>query len=232
VRDLVRAVHRDPLGVPAPEVGLRLRHDLLKRAARLERGRGWQRLHESLPSELRAAGLLDLSRAAVDSGYLRAMKGGNKTGPSPVDRGKTGCKHHIIVEAHGFPLAAILTGGNRNDVTQLIPLIQAIPAIRGKPGQPRRRPDRVHADRGYDHDEYRDQIRALEITPVIARRGARHGSGLGVYRWVAEGALAPLHWFRRLRIRWEIRDDIHEAFITLGCAIICWRRLRNSLWES
>lgn len=38
--------------------------------------------------------------------------------PSPVDRGKTGSKHHVIVEAHGIPLAAITTGGNRNDVTQ------------------------------------------------------------------------------------------------------------------
>jgi hypothetical protein len=64
-------------------------------------------------------------------------------------------------------------------------------------------------------------------SPHIARRGTEHGSGLGVYRWVVEGTLALLHWFRRLRIRWEIRDDIHDAFVTLGCAIICWRRLRN-----
>jgi hypothetical protein len=64
---------------------------------------------------------------------------------------------------------------------------------------------------------------------MLARRGTKHGSGLGVYGWVVEGVLALLHWFLRLRIRWEIRDDIHEAFLTLGCAIICWRRLRNSL---
>ncbi|MFJ6893820.1 trypco2 family protein [Streptomyces hokutonensis] len=38
-----------------------------------------------------------------------------------------------------------------------------------------------------------------------------------------------LHWFRRLSIRWEIRDDIHHAFVTLGCAVICWRRLRTAL---
>ncbi|MFJ2349639.1 hypothetical protein ACIO1D_43490, partial [Streptomyces antimycoticus] len=43
-----------------------------------------------------------------------------------------------------------------------------------------------------------------------------------------EGAHA-LHWFRRLRIRWEIREDIHHAFVTLGCAVICWRRLRTAL---
>jgi hypothetical protein len=46
-----------------------------------------------------------------------------------------------------------------------------------------------------------------------------------VHRWVIEQSIALLHWFRRLRTRWEIRDDIHEAFLSLACAIICWRRL-------
>lgn len=80
-------------------------------------------------------------------------------------------------------------------------------------------------DRGYDHDKYRRLVWALGVKPVIARRGTKHGSGLGTQRWVVERAFAHLHWFRRLRIRWEIRDDIHEAFLTLGCALICWRRL-------
>ena len=55
----------------------------------------------------------------------------------------------------------------------------------------------------------------------------RLGSGLGVYCWVVEQTFALPQWFRRLRIRWEIRDDIHEAFLSLVCAIICWRRLHN-----
>jgi transposase len=189
----------------------------------------WQRLHELLLAELRAADMLDFSRAAVDSSHLRAMKGGPATGPSPVDRGKPGSKHHLIVEAHGIPLAVKLTGGNRNDVTQLIPLIQAVPPIRGKRGRPLQRPRHLYADRGYDHEIYRDRVRRFEITPHIARRGTEHGSGLGIHRWVVEGTIALLHWFRRLRIRWEIRDDIHQAFITLGCAIICWRRLKRLL---
>jgi transposase len=124
-------------------------------------------------------------------------------------------------------LQVSLTGGNRNDVTQLMPLIQAIPAVRGRRGRPRRRPDTVFADRAYDHDVYREQVQAVGITPIIARRGTEHGSGLGKYRWVVEQTFALLHWFRRLRIRWEIRDDIHEAFLRLGCAIICFRRLVN-----
>ncbi|MBN6057146.1 IS5/IS1182 family transposase, partial [Nonomuraea sp. RK-328] len=124
--------------------------------------------------------------------------------------------HHRIVEAHGIPLAAITAGGNRNDVTRLIPLIQAAPLIRGKRGQPLRRPRHPYADRGFDHEvHHRDEVRRFQLTPHLARRGSGHGYGLGVYRWVVEGAIVLLHWFRRLRIRWDIRDDIHHAFLML-----------------
>ncbi|MDH6573538.1 transposase [Streptomyces sp. SAI-117] len=88
----------------------------------------------------------------------------------------------------------------------------------------------VLADRGYDHDKYRRLVWDLGVKPLIACRGTEHGSGLGTQRWVVERAFAHPHWFRRLRIRWEIRDDIHEAFLTLGsvgCALICRRRLRS-----
>jgi len=134
----------------------------------------------------------------------------------------------VITEGTGIPLAVRLTGANRHDVTQLLPLIDAVPAVRGRRGRPRRRPDRLYADRAYDHDKYRRRVRDTGITPHIARRSVPHGSGLGVHRWVVEQTVALLHWFRRLRIRWEIRDDIHEALLKLGCALICWRRLHHS----
>ncbi|MGW7619961.1 IS5 family transposase [Streptomyces antimycoticus] len=192
----------------------------------------WQRLHELLLSALWAADLLDFSRAAVDSSRIRVMKGGPATVPPPVDRGKTGSKHHLIVEAHGIPLAVISTCSNRNDVTRLIPPNEAVPPSRGKCGRPLRRPKRLHADRGYDHEVYRGKVRRFQITPHIARRGTGQGSGPGVYRWVVEGAIALLHWFRRLRTRWEIRYDIHHPFVTLGCAVICRRRHGTALcWK-
>jgi hypothetical protein len=59
----------------------------------------------------------------------------------------------VITEAHGIPLAVSLTGSNRNDVTQLMPLIEAIPPVHGRRGRPRRRPEKVYAGRGYDHDK-------------------------------------------------------------------------------
>ncbi|WP_234323272.1 IS5 family transposase [Streptomyces bikiniensis] len=184
----------------------------------------WRRLREALLARLRTANALDFSRAAVDGPHPR-VKRGPKTGRSPVDRGRAGSKHHLITDATGIPLAVTLTGGNRNDVTQLIPLLQAVPPVRGKRGRPRRRPAVVLGDRGYDHDKYRRLVRALGVKPLTAQRGTEHGSGLGTRRWVVERAFAHLYWFRRLRVRWEIRDDIHEAFLALGCALICWRRL-------
>jgi transposase len=150
---------------------------------------------------------------------------GALTGPSPVDRAKTRSKHHLIVDAHGIPLAITLTGGNRNDVTQLLPLIDGIGPVTGKPGRPRQRSQRVLADRGYDHDKYRRELRKRGVEPVIARRRADHGTGLGRERWVVERTFAWLHNLRRLRIRYERSSEIHLAFMLLGCAVICQRTL-------
>jgi transposase len=126
------------------------------------------------------------------------------------------------------PLAVIITGGHRNDVTQLIPLIEAIPPIRGRRGRPLRRPRRIYADRGYDHDTYRRLVRAHRIIPVIARRGVVHGCGLGRLRWVVERTFAWLHAFKRLRVRYERRADVHQGLLSLACSVICLRMLNNS----
>jgi transposase len=104
-------------------------------------------------------------------------------------------------------------------------LIDKIPPVRGRVGRPRRRPDEIYADRGYDHDKYRRAVRAKKIRPFIARRGQPHGSGLGVIRWVVERTIAWYHGFKRLRIRWERRDDIHEAFLSLATCIITYRHV-------
>jgi transposase len=126
-----------------------------------------------------------------------------------------------------LPLAITLTGGHRNDVTQLLPLVDGVVPVAGKVGRPRQRPDRLFADRGYDHDKYRRELWARGIKPLIARRGEEHGSGLGTQRWVVERSFTWLHQFRRLRIRWERDPDQHLAFMHLACAIVCWRRLSS-----
>jgi transposase len=104
--------------------------------------------------------------------------------------------------------------------------VDAMPPIGGRPGRPCRKPHVVQGDRGYDSERHREQLRQRGITPLLAYRYRGHGSGLGRTRWVVERTLAWLHRFRRLAVRYERRPSIHEAFLTLGCALICWYYLR------
>jgi len=65
-----------------------------------------------------------------------------------------GSKRHLICDAGSITLAVTLTGGNRNDITQLIPLVQAVPRHRSAGGAAARpRTSALFADRGYDHDK-------------------------------------------------------------------------------
>jgi transposase len=104
-------------------------------------------------------------------------------------------------------------------------LVDGVGPVAGKPGRPRRRAERVLADRGYDHDKYRRELRRRGVKPLIARRGSEHGSGLGRERWVVERTFAWLHNLRRLRIRYERSGELHMAFMLLGCAVVCQRKL-------
>jgi transposase len=153
---------------------------------------------------------------------------GAQTGPNPTDRGKNGSKRHLACDGQGTPLAMVHTGANVHDSDQAIPLIDAIPAIKRPRGGRRRRPDQVFADRAYDAEvKIRRALRRRRIEPFIAKRFTEHGSGLGKHRWVVEGAFAWLFNLRRLRLRYEKRDDIHTACLLIGCLLICWNRLQG-----
>jgi transposase len=101
-----------------------------------------------------------------------------------------------------------------------------MPAIGGRPGPPCRKPGAIYGDRGYDSQWHRVELEQRGITPVFARRYRPHGSGLGQTRWVVERTLAWLHRFRRLNVRYERRPCVHEAFLTLACALVCWYFLK------
>jgi len=105
--------------------------------------------------------------------------------------------------------------------------VEAIPPIGGKAGRPRHRPRLVQGDRGYDSQPHRDELRRRGMASKLARRNTEHGSGLGKTRWVVERTIAWFHQFRRLRIRYERRADIHQAFMAIGCALICFNYLHH-----
>ncbi|WGS47156.1 IS5 family transposase [Burkholderia sp. JSH-S8] len=188
----------------------------------------WETLHSLRLAILRAANQIDFSRVAVDSLSIRAIGAGGKPNSNPSDRARPGSKSHIATDAHGTPIVAILTGANRNDVTQLIPLIESIAPIKGVRDRPLSNPKRIYGDRGYDHDKYRRILHERGIPTSIAKREKLHGNGLGKIRWIVERTRAWLHHVRRLRIRFERRADIHEALLKLGCYLICRNTLQRT----
>ena len=126
-----------------------------------------------------------------------------------------------------MPLAVALTGANVHDSKVLAELVDSIVPVRGKRGRPRKRPGKLHADKGYDFPRCRGFLRRRGIRPRIARRGVETSEKLGCHRWVVERTLAWLARYRRLTIRYERRADIHEAFLLLACSLVCFNRLRR-----
>jgi IS5 family transposase len=115
--------------------------------------------------------------------FERAVKGGGaETGPNPTDRGKLGTKQHLIVDRQGIPLAVDITAANVNECNLLQPLLDKIRPVRGRRGRPRFRPDKLHADKAYDHVFCRAGCLVRSIVPRIARRGIESKQKLGRHR--------------------------------------------------
>jgi transposase len=155
------------------------------------------------------------------------QKRGCATGPDPTNRGKPGTKRHLVSDRRGTPLAVCLTSANRHDSAVFEELIDAIPRIRRPCGQRRKRPAKLHADKAYDIPRCRRFLRRHGIRIRIARKGVDSSERLGRHRWVVERTLAWLNQFRRLTIRYERRSDIHEAFLSLGCSLICLKAIER-----
>jgi transposase len=127
-----------------------------------------------------------------------------------------------VVDRNGVPLTVVLTGANAHDSTVFEELVDAVePIKRPGRGRPRKRPEKLHADKAYDSKRCREALRNRGIKVRIARKGIESSEKLGCHRWVVERTLAWLAKYRRLTVRYERRADIHEAFLHLGCSLIC-----------
>ena len=123
-----------------------------------------------------------------------------------------------MVDRKGIPLAVIHSAANVHDSKVLEEMVDAISPIRKSCGRPRKRPKKLHADKAYDFPRCREALRKRDITPRIARRGIESRERVGRHRWVMERTLSWVNRFRRLKVRYERRDDVHQAFLDLGCA--------------
>ncbi len=121
----------------------------------------------------------------------------------------------------------LTSGANVPDINRALILLDGFPPIAGRPGQPRRRFAALLADKAYSSKAFRQACHERGTEPIIPKPKTPGIKGLGKLRYVVEQTFALLHQFRRLAIRWERRLDIHDALVSLGCILICWRRLIN-----
>jgi transposase len=183
----------------------------------------WQKIHTLLLSRLRQRKRLDFARFLIDTSHVRAVGGGAQTGPSPVDRSKLGSKIELITDAQGVPVVVGVCPANHNDNLDTIPLIDRVPPIAGVRGRPRRRPERLQGDRGFDDEDDRQKLRDRGIIPVLAKRRTPHGSGLGKFRWFIERTNSWLKQFRRIRVRYDRIPAMYYSFLKLASILICFR---------
>ena len=189
----------------------------------------WDTIHQLFLKLLRQQDKLDTSTAIIDSTQVRAFGGGEKTGPSPVDRRKKGTKYTLLVDAHGVPLVVQSASANTSDHQQLLSTTVEFPQVGGKPGRPKTHPDKLYADAGYDSDAARCILRFLGIEPFIRQRNSPHGSHLGKIRWVVERTISWIKGLRRMRVRYDRKAVIIDAWSTLAAAIICFQMLQESV---
>ncbi|MGK5544046.1 IS5 family transposase [Streptomyces sp. URMC 127] len=185
----------------------------------------WGRLHEAVLHRRGDAGLVDMTRAVLDSAHVRAKKGGELTGPSPVDRGKPGSRMHILSDANGLPLLVELSAANTHDSQALKPIAEGH-HTRHDPHRGRHfKPRRLHADKAYDQPGLRKWLRGKHIGVRITRKGVESSERLGRRRWVIERTMSWLTGYRRFTIRYVRPPRNYLAFLGLAAAICCYKRL-------
>lgn len=179
------------MGQAAAAARVRLRVDGLAAAAGLA---GRRRVGPAAPRRAGRTG------PAADPGLVAGIagqrqrpseKGGQLTGPNPTDRGKLGSKYHLLVDATGLPIAAVVSAANRHDSLFAAPMLDRIVGVKGPGrGRPHRRPVKLHADKGYDNRRVRRYLAGRGIPTRIARRGVESSARLSRHRRVVKRSMA------------------------------------------
>lgn len=136
-------------------------------------------------------------------------------------RGGLSTKVHVRCDGVGLPLAFHLTSGERPDREGLRPLLDAVAIRRAGRGRPRKRPQRLIADRAYSSAAGRTELRRRGIGAVIpkpANQRRRVVMNWHVYRERnhVERLIARLKQFRRVATRYEKLASNYQAMLTIA----------------
>jgi transposase len=132
------------------------------------------------------------------------------------------------VDGRGTPLAVVVTGANRHDVTQVEAVLDGVAANRPQPTA--EEPQHLCADKAFDSEQARKVMQDRGYTPHVRSRGEERQEkasipGHRARRWVVEACHSWMNRFRKILVRFEKTDRAHLGLVHLACAIITWRKV-------
>ena len=169
---------------------------------------------------------IDWGFLSMDGAMTKAPLGGEKTGPNPTDRAKTGAKRSLLTEAHGVPIGLAIDGANRHDMKLVRPTLDSI--VVDRPAPSATQPQGMCLDKAYDYDDVRAILAEFGFTAHIRARGEEakalvREAGQRARRWVVERSHSWMNRFRRILVRWEKKPEHYLAFLHFACALIAFR---------
>lgn len=129
-----------------------------------------------------------------------------------------------------MPLVVETGPANEPDAKRAVAMLDKLPAVAGRRGRPRRKPDRFQGDAAYGTAAIIGQVTQRRVEALLAPYGKskhEHGSGLGRTRYVIERTLAWFSNYRRLKLCYERTAEHFQAFHELAAALICFNKLTN-----
>lgn len=169
---------------------------------------------------------IDWSWLSMDGCMTKAPLGGDKTGRNPTDRGKSGVKRSLLVDANGVPVGLAVDGANRNDMKLVQATLESIPVERPEPTA--EQPQGMCMDKGYDYATVRAIVEEFGFTAHIKARGEeakeiKRKAGFKARRWVVERTHSWLNRYRGILIRWSKKPENYIAMLHFVFAIIAYR---------
>jgi transposase len=193
----------------------------------------WERIWRAALAALDQQGKLDWSMGFLDGSFAPAKNGGDQVGLTK--KGK-GTKWMLVIDGNGLPLGFHLASATTAEVKLAEQTLDTVRVPRPR-GRPKRRPEMLVADRGYDSNAFRRALRQRGIRMCIppkrrpkhwkAKRGRPVVARKVDYRqrYKVERSFAWLGNFRRLLIRWEHLNSVYRSFFTVAVLLICLRRV-------
>ena len=190
----------------------------------------WNRIYKRFNDWSRQEKLMDIFKRLcvdpdmewhfIDGSIVKAHQhsaGATKAAETGIGKSVAGptSKIHLAVDSYGLPIEFTVTGGEVHDSKEAPELVAKLPAS-----------DYKIADRGYDSEPLRDQIRQQNSTPIIPRKkNSVVGNDdvdwcLYKYRHLVENAFARLKHFRAIATRYDKLKRNFVGTIALACAFI------------